>query len=503
MTIKEVEWRTGLARANIRYYEDQGFFAAARGENGYRNYSEENVDTLLKVKLLRQLGFSLEEIHALQKGEQTLGPALEQREAGLERERRELAQAAQLCREMRTDGADFRTLDAQRYLNRLTREEEVLARDQDPVRLFPWRRFFARTLDLQLCTVLLTVTLQLTARLNIVRLSQSVGSSLLLKLGALAILAGAESLFLSLTGTTPGKALLGLKLLREDGSFLSLEEAGRRTGMVTAFFGGTVLLEGLGVPLFVLVGLGMLIWACWQVYHEKKLPWEPENQLYLDGSTRTQAFWENSRNFLRVGGYLAAAAACIGLVVGGHLLAARPAHRGPNLTAEEFVDNYNQYMEFTYGQDNLSQRLTLRGAFEDVEQDDGTVIIHVMENDQLPDPFFSFGQGDGRLNQVTLTWKYDSGVPLGENQSYMISIPYQKVYAAMRSLLWSRLGEKGINSVYNALAEGEGNYHAKLDGVSIDSEMRFSGYYAFDDSTLLAEKGQPQSCFVEFTVTLT
>ena len=26
MTIKEVEARTGLARANIRYYEDQGFF---------------------------------------------------------------------------------------------------------------------------------------------------------------------------------------------------------------------------------------------------------------------------------------------------------------------------------------------------------------------------------------------------------------------------------------------------------------------------------------------
>lgn len=31
MTIKEVEDRTGLARANIRYYEDQGFFSAARG----------------------------------------------------------------------------------------------------------------------------------------------------------------------------------------------------------------------------------------------------------------------------------------------------------------------------------------------------------------------------------------------------------------------------------------------------------------------------------------
>ena len=80
MTIKEVEDRTGLVRANIRYYEEQGFFSAARGENGYRNYSGENVDTLLKVKLFRQLGFSLEDIHDLQRGDQRLEAALLRRE---------------------------------------------------------------------------------------------------------------------------------------------------------------------------------------------------------------------------------------------------------------------------------------------------------------------------------------------------------------------------------------------------------------------------------------
>ena len=42
MTSKEIESRSGVPRANIRYYEDQGFFSAARGENGYRDYSEEN-----------------------------------------------------------------------------------------------------------------------------------------------------------------------------------------------------------------------------------------------------------------------------------------------------------------------------------------------------------------------------------------------------------------------------------------------------------------------------
>ena len=37
MTIKEIEERTGLPRANIRYYESQGFLSPARGPNGYRD----------------------------------------------------------------------------------------------------------------------------------------------------------------------------------------------------------------------------------------------------------------------------------------------------------------------------------------------------------------------------------------------------------------------------------------------------------------------------------
>ena len=64
MTVKEVEERTGLPRANIRYYESEGLIHPARGENGYRDYRQEDVDTLLKIKLLRQVGFSLEVIRA-------------------------------------------------------------------------------------------------------------------------------------------------------------------------------------------------------------------------------------------------------------------------------------------------------------------------------------------------------------------------------------------------------------------------------------------------------
>ena len=40
MTIAELERRSGLTRANIRFYEAEGLLRPARRENGYRDYSE-------------------------------------------------------------------------------------------------------------------------------------------------------------------------------------------------------------------------------------------------------------------------------------------------------------------------------------------------------------------------------------------------------------------------------------------------------------------------------
>ena len=47
MTIKELEERTGMTRANIRYYETEGFLSPERRENGYRDYSEEDLESAI------------------------------------------------------------------------------------------------------------------------------------------------------------------------------------------------------------------------------------------------------------------------------------------------------------------------------------------------------------------------------------------------------------------------------------------------------------------------
>lgn len=67
MTIKEVEQMTGLARSNIRFYEKEKLITPARNENnGYREYTVEDIRNLNKIAYLRTLGISIEDIRVKQ-----------------------------------------------------------------------------------------------------------------------------------------------------------------------------------------------------------------------------------------------------------------------------------------------------------------------------------------------------------------------------------------------------------------------------------------------------
>ena len=117
MTITEVEEKTGLARSNIRFYEKEGLIAPSRNEtNGYRDYSEEDVEQIRKIAFLRTLGVSIEDIRALARGEKELGPVLEEREEKLAGQITELASAEKVCRELlRAKAPSFASLRIEDY----------------------------------------------------------------------------------------------------------------------------------------------------------------------------------------------------------------------------------------------------------------------------------------------------------------------------------------------------------------------------------------------------
>ena len=65
MKIGELAKRSGLAASRIRFYEASGLISAQRQANGYREYTEQTLQTLGIIICSQQAGFSLDEIRNL------------------------------------------------------------------------------------------------------------------------------------------------------------------------------------------------------------------------------------------------------------------------------------------------------------------------------------------------------------------------------------------------------------------------------------------------------
>ena len=159
------------------------------------------------------------------------------------------------------------------------------------------------------------------------------------------------------------------------------------------------------------------------------------------------------------------------------------------------MENYNRYMEFSHGRENLTYRLTDNGTFEEIPQDSNAYVVHIFGESPVPQTSFQFTEEGGVLTEVTLVRSYDSG-----GQTYGVGIPYEEIAVAARCFLWKPLGNDGAAELYQELLERGGTLCWDRDGFIIDSQARFSGYSFFGSGALFAEEGQKQSYFVECTM---
>lgn len=65
MNMKAASSATGLPAKTIRYYEEIGLVSPARGDNGYRSFSETDLHKLAFLARSRSLGFSLDDCRQL------------------------------------------------------------------------------------------------------------------------------------------------------------------------------------------------------------------------------------------------------------------------------------------------------------------------------------------------------------------------------------------------------------------------------------------------------
>lgn len=132
MKINQVELTVGITKKNIRFYEDQGLLHPSRNlENGYRDYSEDDIAVLFKIKLLRKLSVPIEEIRKIQENHLSLTDCMLRHTIYLDHEMKNLSLIKEMCDELSQKEQSLHSLDASAYLKKMQQLEEGGTRFMD------------------------------------------------------------------------------------------------------------------------------------------------------------------------------------------------------------------------------------------------------------------------------------------------------------------------------------------------------------------------------------
>lgn len=100
MKIKEVEHLLQMNSQTIRYYDKLGFLNPQRDQNGYRNYTLEDIKILKKIRFLRELDISLDAIRIILKNQNEFQNILAQHIKTLQIQVNNLEEIQQKCIEL-------------------------------------------------------------------------------------------------------------------------------------------------------------------------------------------------------------------------------------------------------------------------------------------------------------------------------------------------------------------------------------------------------------------
>jgi len=116
---------------------------------------------------------------------------------------------------------------------------------------YPWRRFFARTIDLFFVSLIFIMAFALLGTIFFPAaaegLLRALGNPLISGVVVYLFWVPIEAFFISRSGATPGKALFGIRVLSQSGQVLSYPDALQRTFLVW------IKGDGLGIPIVAVV----------------------------------------------------------------------------------------------------------------------------------------------------------------------------------------------------------------------------------------------------------
>ncbi len=124
MRIGEVAEQTGLSISNIRFYEKKGLIEPERAvESKYRDYTDQDVEQLKKIILLRKLDLPIETISAIINENASVQEAIKKQEEALIKQQEMIQGSINLCQKLLKE-ENLERLDVDYYLNYVKEEEQ-------------------------------------------------------------------------------------------------------------------------------------------------------------------------------------------------------------------------------------------------------------------------------------------------------------------------------------------------------------------------------------------
>ena len=312
----------------------------------------------------------------------------------------------------------------------------------------PWRRFFARTLDLSIYSVLWDAFLAFALNVNI--MTRGNGGSFLDSCITLLIMLFTEPLLLKLTGTTPGKAVFGIRVVSYNGGKLSYGEGLWRTWRILG--------KGFGynIPIYNLVRL----WKSYKLCTRNEAqPWD-EDIIY----TIKDKKWQ------RTAIYILAFTMTVAATVSISFAQKIPPNSG-NLTIAQFVENYNYYANhfgLEFGRWNLDEN----GEWIETKNEN-VIWFDFFRNDAKPS--IQYTLREGFVHGVVFQFEIENSdvvwVSAYESQMTVATLAFVCAQNEMR--LFSGLPSRISDRIAKNLSH---SYRFDEAGVVIEWEIETRGY---------------------------
>lgn len=317
----------------------------------------------------------------------------------------------------------------------------------------PWRRYFARTIDIQIYSIFIRIIFYFAFEINLKVVGISVWAVTILSCVLMLLI---EPLLLRYLGTTPGKFILGLRLRNKKGKKLSYFDGFIRTWMILKMG------YGFSIPFYNLYRLYVSHKAC---SNNEVMDWDQDVSYELI-----------DKKIIRGIGYVL----CLSIVFTStfflQVRTSLPIYRG-DITTTEYAINYGYFIDFF--DFDYNSKLQPDGSWS---EDETNLVIYLGGKPYVDQKFTNHND---HLRKVEITYESEEKLVFGiSNQMFLAYLAFA---GSDKSISFNELYDERVISQLEHWTE---SYELQIGNIKITNEVEVEGYEVTKDLLLGEEASQ-------------